>query len=469
MLDKLKAPNTYLLIFSLIVVAAILTWIVPAGEFDTVTKNIDGMEKDIVVQDSYHRVKQNPQGFVDVIAAPFRGLVDEHGAQVATFILLVGGAFGVFQRTEAVDRGLKVLVQAEKENPYLRKLVIPLFMTLFSLGGATFGMAEETIPFVLIFVPMAISLGYDSIVGVAIPFVGSGAGFAGAFLNPFTVGIAQGIAELPPFSGFELRVVVWILTTAIAITFVMIYAEKIKKDPRKSLTYDLDQGHKEDLKKESFEDVRLETKHKIVLFLFMAALVAVGLGATLDGWYIEEIAGVFFLTGIVLGIAGRLKVNEITDSFAKGAQDLVGTVLVLALARGILVIVEDGQIIHTILYGISNLIGGFHSVFSSFAMYFVQTFINTFVPSGSGQAALTMPIMAPLSDLVGVSRQTAVLAYQFGDGFTNLIIPTSAVLMGVLSIAKIPWDRWARWIIPLQLILGTFALIMLTVAYLIGY
>jgi uncharacterized ion transporter superfamily protein YfcC len=317
---------------------------------------------------------------------------------------------------------------------------------------------------------MALMLGYDSITGVAIPFVGAGVGFAGAFLNPFTIGIAQGIADLQIFSGMEYRLIVWTIVSTVAIIYIVRYANKIKRNPKLSLTYAIDEKKRENLHLKEFESFNgIDRKHKLVLFTFLAGILVLVFGVLKYEWFIEEICAVFVLTGLAVGFIGRLKINEITDSFIKGAKDLIGTAVVIALARGILIVATDGKIIDSILYGLSSSISGFHPIVSAQAMFVVQSLINVFVPSGSGQAALTMPIMAPLGDLVGVTRQTAVLAFQFGDGFTNLIIPTSAVTMGVLTLAEIPWEKWARWMFPLLLILVATALILLIPPYFMNW
>lgn len=463
-LKELKSPNTFAIIFSLVVFVALLTWIIPAGEFDRQEKN----GREIVLNGSYHHVESNPQNIDAVLMAPVRGFVDS--ALIIGFVLIVGGAFGVFQKTEAVDSGIHAIARAYKKSPAVRKMLIPIFMTIFSLAGAAFGMSEEIIPFILVFVPMALMLGYDSITGVAIPFIGAGVGFAGAFLNPFTVGIAQGIAELPIFSGMEYRIAAWLILTSTAILFVSRYASKVQKNPELSPTYEHDLQKRKDLHLESLNKYdKLDTNHKIVLFTFLAGLLVLVFGVLKYQWFIEEICAVFLITGIMVGILGRLSIKEITDSFVEGAKALIGTALVIALARGILVVSSDGRIIDTILYGLSSGINEFHPVVSGQAMFIVQSLINFFIPSGSGQAALTMPIMAPLGDLVGVTRQTAVLAFQFGDGFSNLIIPTSAVTMGVLTLAEIPWEKWAKWILPLQLLLFALGLLLLIPPYFIEW
>ncbi len=446
-LKELKTPNTYFLIFSLIILTAALSWIIPAGSFEKEMRE----GKEIVKNDSFHYVENSPQNIDAVLMAPVRGFVD--AALIIGFVLIVGGAFSVFQKTEAVDSAIKAIARAHTDSKFVRKMLIPIFMLIFSSAGAIFGMSEEIIPFILVFVPLALVLGYDSIVGVAIPFVGAGVGFAGAFLNPFTVGIAQGIAEIPLFSGIEYRLIVWFILTATAILFVTRYASKVKKNPETSITYKIDQERKQKFHIESIQEFGgIDTRHKIVLVTFLFGLIILVFGVLNYGWFIEEISAVFLLTGIFVGILGKLTIKEISDSFVSGAKDLIGTALVIALARGILVVAQDGKIIDTILFVLSNPIGSLHPVVSSQVMFIAQTMINFFVPSGSGQAALTMPVMAPLGDLVGVSRQTAVLAFQFGDGFSNLIIPTSAVTMGVLTLAEIPWEKWVKWIWKLQII-----------------
>ena len=461
---KIKAPNTFVIISSIIIAVAILTYVIPAGEFERIEK--DG--RVLVMPGTFKETDSNPQFIDKVLMAPINGFIA--AAEIIGFVLIVGGAFSVFQKTEAVDSAIKSIAAAHKKSKLVRTMLIPLFMTIFSLGGAVFGMGEEVIPFILIFVPMALVLGYDSITGVAIPFVGAGAGFAGAFINPFTLGIAQGIAELPILSGIEYRILVWLIVTATAIIFVSIYSNRIKQNPSLSPTFEMDKKKRSDYHisgEEIFEGI--DKTHKRVLWVFLIGLIILVYGVLEYQWFIKEICGLFILTGIAVGIVGGLNAKEITDSFIKGAKDLIGTAIVIALARGILIIATDGKIIDTILYSLSSIIDEMHPVISSQAMFLIQSMLNFFVPSGSGQAALTMPIMAPLGDLVGVSRQTAVLAFQFGDGFTNMIIPTSAITMGVLSLAEIPWEKWALWILPLEIIFFILSLILLIPPYFLNW
>jgi uncharacterized ion transporter superfamily protein YfcC len=461
---KLKVPNTYLLLFSILIFIAVLTWIIPGGEYERTT--IDGRE--IVVQNSFKYVNSNPQGFFALFIAPLKGFVE--AGMIIGFILLVGGAFNVIAKTDAINSLINKLARAHRNSPALRRLFIPVLILMFSIGGATFGMNEEIIPFVLIIVPICLALGYDSIIGVAIPLVGAHVGFASAFLNPFNVGIAQGIADVPIFSGIGYRVICWLISTAVAILFVLYYVKKMRKNPEKSPTF------KEDIERrntENFENIYNKTntfslRHKIVLITFALSLVMLVVGVIKFEWFIEEISAMFFIMGIVVGIIGGLKSDDIIKGFLDGAKDLVGTAIIVALARATLVISRDGHIIDTVLYGLSPYIESVSPIFASQKMFIVQAVINFFVHSGSGQAALTMPIMAPLADLAGVTRQTAILAFQFGE-YTNIIIPTSAVTMGALSMAKVPWEKWAYWVLPLQIILMLLGLLLLIPPNLIGW
>ncbi|MEJ5261809.1 MAG: YfcC family protein [Ignavibacterium sp.] len=461
---QLKVPNTYLLIFSLLVLIAALTWIIPGGKYERTIMN----GREVVVPNSFKYVESHPQGIFDLFISPLKGFVE--AALIIGFVLIVGGAFNVLAKTDAINSLINKLAKAYKTSKLLQNLFIPVLMLMFSLGGATFGMNEEIIPFVLIIVPICLALGYDSIVGVAIPLIGAHIGFASAFLNPFNVGIAQGIAEVPLFSGIGYRMISWAISTAVAILFLLWYVRRLKKNPRISPMFEEDEARR---KNEHFDviynnDNHFSLRHKAVLITFVLSLVLLVVGVVEFQWYIEEIAGMFFIMGIVVGIIGGLKSDDLIKAFVDGAKDLVGTALIIALARATLVLSRDANIIDTILYGLSPFIESSSPVFASQKMFVVQAIINFFVHSGSGQAALTMPIMAPLADLAGVTRQTAILAFQFGE-YTNIIIPTSAVTMGALSMARVPWDKWAKWVLPLMIILFVLGFILLIPPNLIGW
>ncbi|MEM9290281.1 MAG: TIGR00366 family protein [Acidobacteriota bacterium] len=479
MLSRLRAPNTFVLLFSFLCLVAALTWILPGGAYER--QQVEGRE--LVVAGSFHPVEANPQGPGAVLMAPVKGF--EGKGLIIGFVFLVGGVFGILHETKAIQAGIDAVVAASRKREWVRRAAIPVFMILFSLGGAVFGMSEEVIPFVLVFIPLALALGYDTVTGIAIPFVGAGAGFAGAFFNPFTLQIAQGIAEIELVSGWEYRAVVWVLTTAVAIVFVSLHAHRVARDPSRSPTPAADAAHRQRIQAEQQEnsgtadsagDERPTTEGKAlsgragaVLLAFALGMLVLVWGVGRYQWYIAEICAVFLGIGLAAALLGRLSAGQTSDAFVAGAKDLTATALVIALAQGILVIASDGRIIDTILHGLAGAIGQVHPIVTAQLMVLVQSAINFVVPSGSGQAALTMPVMAPLADLTGVSRQTAVLAFQFGDGFSNLIIPTSAVTMGVLTLAKVEWAAWARWLAPLFAIFLLLALLLMIPPFFIGW
>lgn len=451
---RIKLPDTLILLLAILAVFSVFTWLIPAGSYDRVLQ--DGRE--MVVNGSYHRVESAPASLWDFLLAPIRGFID--AGQIIAFIFFVAGSFGIINKTGAIEAGLQSVVSSTQQNRQLRFWVIPIIMSLFSLAGATFGMSEEVLVFVLITLPFSFALGYDSIVGISIPFIGAGAGFAGAFLNPFTVGIAQGIAEIPPFSGWEYRIVVWILFTVTAIIFVMRYARRIQNDPRKSPMFHIDR------KSEHLDSIDLDMhsfgwRQRLVVYIVLAGILILVVGVNRWDWYINEISVLFLVMGVTAAAVSKLKLQEAVDSFISGASDMLKVAMVIAIAKGILIVATEGKIIDTILFSMAEAVSDYPRAVSVEFMFLMQSALNFFLPSGSGQAALTMPIMAPLSDILGVSRQTAVLAFQLGDGLTNLIIPTSGVTMGVLTIARIPYEKWFRWMFPLMLVFFALAMLVL--------
>ena len=449
-----KVPDAMVIVAAILLLFVGLTWVIPAGEYERVEK----AGKMAVVPGTYEQVEAQPQSIWSFFTAPIKGFVA--AADVIAFVLLIGGAFYILQATGAIDAGLQRLITYAYEHPRVKPFIIPMLMTFFSVAGATFGMSEEVLVFILITLPLSYSLGYDAIVGVAIPFVGAGLGFAGAILNPFTVGIAQGIAELPPFSGWQYRLIVWLVFTAVGTAFVMWYAHRIEKKPERSLMHGRGgKGSDEDLKEA--EDLPFGWQRKLVLGIFVLTLGLLVYGVSEWGWYIEEISGLFVAMGIAAAIVYRLPLDETVQALVKGAQEMMPAALIIGLSRGILVVAEEGRIIDTILHSVTGAVGDLPNYISVQFMLVLQTFVNFFIPSGSGQAAVTMPLMTPLSDLLGISRQTAVLAYQFGDGITNLIIPTSGITMGILAIAKIPYEVWLKWIWKLILVLYLLSMFFL--------
>ncbi len=437
---KLRLPHTLVLIYAMVVLMTVATWIVPGGEYQRIEK--DG--KLMPVSGSFHAVAPKPQGLGALFISPIKGFVD--AAQIIIFVLLVGGTFAVIQKTGAVAAFIHNLALRFGRSGTLR------------------------MPFILIFVPLALSLGYDTITGVAIPFVGAAAGFAGAFFNPFTVGIAQGIAKLPLYSGMGFRLVIWAGGTAMAIAFVMRYAAKVRRDPRSSPVFEEDEIKRRafDLDKVGEERVAVTVRHKLVLGLFLLGMALLVFGIMKFKWYINEIAGLFLALGILSGIVGRLGGEETARGFVEGAKDMINTALIIGCARALLVVATEGKIMDTMLHGMESAIARFHPVFSAQLMFLSQCVINFFVHSGTAQAALTMPIMAPLGDLVGITRQTSVFAFQLAE-YINPILPTSGVTMGVLGLAGLRWEKWARWFLPLMLIWVVFGLLALVPAVLLRY
>ena len=439
-----KIPHTFTIVFALIVLAAVLTWVVPAGEY---TRVVEG-GREVVVNDSFHRVDAAPQTW-QIFSALFNGFVDK--ADIIIFILMVGGAFWILNNSHAIDVGVMAFLRrVQRLSRYkliaklgVNNIIITLVMLLFSLFGAIFGMSEETIAFVVVFIPLAIQMGYDSIVGVCMCYVAAHVGFAGAMLNPFTIGIAQGIVDLPLFSGLEYRFFCWVVLTIVGIAFVLWYAARVKANPERSPVHKLDDYWRE--RASSTEQSVLTVRHVLILILLLLTIVALVVGVLAWGWYIAEISALFLAMGILAGIIDRQSADDIAKLFLAGCKDILSAALVVGLASGIIFILRDGHIMDTLLYGLSRSLAQTGEVASLAVMYVFQTLLNIVMPSGSAKAALTMPIMTQFADLIGVSRQTTVLAFQFGDGFTNMLTPTSGVLIGVLGIARIPYGTWLKW------------------------
>lgn len=528
-----KIPHTYTIIASIIIICAILSWIIPAGEYDRHTIDVNGTTRTIIVDNSYHAVKSAPQTW-QVFSALLQGF--EKQAGIIAFLLIIGGAFQIMNSSRAIDVGIFSFLgytQGLERHRFMRKIgvnnvVISMIIVIFSLFGAVFGMSEETLAFIIIIVPLAISMGYDSITGLCMVYVAAHVGFAGAILNPFTIGIAQGLSDLPLFSGFEYRVFCWALLTVILIACVLVYAARVKCNPTSSLMYQADKYWRNRQAKNteeiayvvpltsyivygliltslvifsvvypsttfslgsasaSFFAIPLFTGlfalfgwlglrksfHFFVLSILAFTVIFLVIGVMGHGWYLPEISAIFLAMGILSGYAAGKNTDEIIKLFLEGAKDILSTSIVVGLAGGIIQILQDGHIIDPILHGLASLMNETGRVASIGAMYVIQTLINVVIPSGSAKAALTMPIMAPFSDVIGVSRQATVMAFQFGDGFTNMIVPTSAVLIGAIGIARIPYDVWVKWfwkILLLFIILGFLLLIPTVVMNLPGF
>ena len=538
-MKKRKVPHTFVIVFCCILVAAMMTWFIKPGKY--VDEQVNGESvmtfyyQDQLPEPYASEFHAEPQTW-QVFSALFKGFVKQSG--IIVFILIVGGAFWILSKSRAIDTGIMAFLGFTKRlehNKLIRKIgvnniIITLIMILFSLFGSVFGMSEETIAFTLIVIPLAISMGYDSIVGVCMVYVAAHIGFSGAMLNPFTIGIAQGIAGIPLFSGIGYRLVCWVILTVIGIAFVLWYANKVKKNPTASIVYKDDaywRGQKEEDRSQKEEDrsgnsgklSTLNSQFSVswwvygivsALLVYVAIrypmttlkigngasnlpLLPIGAGLFLVvgffalrksvayfiltmlfgtvfylivgvlgyDWYIMEIATLFLVMGIASGFASGKGASDIAKLFLEGMGDILSAAVIVGLAAGIVIVLQDGGIIDTILYGLSKSMNNLGVIASTEIMYGIQTLINIVIPSGSAKAAITMPIMAPFSDLIGISRQTTVMAFQFGDGFTNMITPTSGVLIATLGVARIPWEKWVRFIWKFILVLIVIGALLL--------
>lgn len=450
---KWGIPHTYAIIFLIIILATVATYFIPAGEYDRI--EVDGRE--VVVENSYSSVEQQPVSFFDMFISVPNGM--QEGARIIFYIFIVGGAFGIIQATGAIESGVHSLVQRMQHSGIL---LIPMSMILFSILGFTTGMSEETIIFVPIGIAIARALGYDTLVGTAMVSTGAASGFIGGMMNPFTVGIAQEIAEVKLFSGIGFRSVVYVIILATAITYVMRYAIKIKKDPTKSIMYGLEQSLDKMSSKETTTFATFNVRHALVLLSLAAGIVINMYGVFKLDWFLDELAANFLIVGLLSGLIGGLGVNKTFDALVDGMKLVAFGALIVGFARAILVVLESGVIIDSIIYSLVQVISQLPQTLNAIGMFAVQIVVNFFIPSGSGQAATTMPVMVPIADLLGIERQVAVLAFQYGDAITNSIIPTSAALMGYLAVAGIPYEKWVKFIwklIVMWLIIAAIALI----------
>lgn len=484
---KFKFPSAYTILFLLIIVVAILTWFIPAGRYD-----VD--EEGAPISGTYHQVEPNPQSFGDVIMAPILGmygLEDEEGVisgygvgelfgaiQVSLFVLIIGGFLGVTMKTGAIDAGIAAITKGLKGK---EKWLIPLLMIIFAAGGTTYGMAEETIAFYVLIVTVFIAAGYDSLTGVAVVMLGAGIGVLGSTVNPFATGIASGFADVPIGAGLPGRLIILILGVIMGIAFVMRYAEKVRKDPTKSLVYAQKEENEAHFlhRADSDEYPEFTGTRKVILVIFtLTFLVMVygvipweDLGITAIPtlwWWFPELTALFLLGAIIIGLIGRMGESDLTSSFVDGARDLLGVALIIALARGITVVMNNGLITDTVLYWAEQTLAGLEKVAFIEVTYLLYLPLSFLIPSTSGLATVSMPIMAPLADFAGIGREVVVTAYQSASGFINLFTPTSAVVMGGLAIGRVNYVTWLRFILPLLIGLTILVMIVLAGAVMIG-
>lgn len=461
---KIKFPTAYSILALLIVLLAALTWIIPAGSYEYLA---DGEP----IAGTYHTVTQNGQGLGAVFLAPLKGLYE--AIEVAVFILMVGGFLGVVMETGAINAGINNVVQKLKGR---EKLLIPLLMSIFALGGTTFGMSEETIAFYPLVLPIVIAAGYDAVVGVSIIMLGAGVGVLASTVNPFATGIASGFAGVSLGEGIILRAIMLMVLLPITIWYVLRYAERVRKNPEKSYVADMYERNREHFIGEGSKET-LSGRQKVALSLFGLTFLMMiygvipfedlGLPLQALNWWFPELSALFLVSGIIIGVFYRLKEEELVNAFLLGAKDLLGVAFIIGISRGITVIMNDGMITDTLLYwGESALTGSGKSAFLSM-MYLIFLPLSILIPSTSGLATLSMPILAPLADFAGVGRDLVITAFQAASGLINVVTPTSAVVMGGLAIGHVGYNRWLKFVWKLALILLVLSLGLLLLGLLL--
>jgi uncharacterized ion transporter superfamily protein YfcC len=481
--SRFQLPSAYTILFALIIVMAIATWFVPAGDYD-----VD--EAGSPIPGTYHEVESSPARIVvDSLKAPINGLYgiedpatgsvdvwnngELFGAiDVALFILVIGGFIGVTMKTGAIQAGIARLVSKLRGR---EKFMIGILMAVFALGGTTYGMAEESLAFYVLIITVMIAAGYDSLVGASILMLGCGIGVLGSTINPFATGIASEFAGIDLNDGIVGRLVLLVVGTAMGIFFVLRYAEKVRKDPSKSMVFDLKESNEAHFSASVEDDLtaKLSSQHKLILALFGGAFLVMiygvipwedlGVGITTLWWWFPEMTASFLLFAILIGLVGRMKEGELTSTFVDGARDLLGVALIIGIARGITVIMNNGQITDTVLHWAESALGDVGETGFAIVMYILFLPLSFLIPSTSGLATVAMPIMAPLADFAGADRALVVTAYQAASGLINLITPTSAVVMGGLAIARVPYGTYLRWVWPLIAALAGLSILVLGV------
>ena len=484
---RFSLPSAYTILFALIVLMAIATWIVPAGQY-----RLD--PEGAPVPGTYQEVASNPQRIlIDSLTAPINGLYGIEDAKgnisyynsgvlfgaidVALFIIVIGGFLGVTMQTGAIQAGIGRLVQRLRGR---ERWMIPILMTVFALGGSTYGMAEESLAFYALVITVMIAAGYDALTGAAVVLLGCGIGTLGSTINPFATGIASGFAEVPISEGLFSRLFILVVGLVIGIIFVMRYAARVKKDPTTSVVADMRQENDARFRvQEGQEEVQVLTaKRKIILVIFALAFVVMmygvipwedlGIGVPTLWWWFPEMTASFLLFSVIIGLVGKMSETRLTESFVDGARDLLGVALIIGIARGITVVMNNGGITDTVLHWAELALGDVGEAGFAIVMYGLFLPLSFLIPSSSGLATVSMPIMAPLAGFVGVPADLVVTAYQSASGLMNLFIPTSAVVMGGLAIARVPYGAYLKWIWPLLAMLAALTIVVLAAGALLA-
>lgn len=471
-IKQFKVPHVYAIIFALMVIFAVLTWIVPSGSYQrqevngrevTVAGTYEQSEKTYIDQETGDEVDLR-QGVFDVLQAPTRGI--QEAIEVVAFILIVGGSFQVITKTGAITSGMGRVVRRFKNKDIL---IIPIAMVLFALGGTSFGMAEETLPFFAIFMPIMMAMGFDSMTAFMVVFVGARTGYIASTINPFNVLIAQGILGIQGNPQLWLRMIAWVVLTAVAITWVVLYARRVKKNPESSITFEDDIAKKvEFAADESALDAEFTGRQKGVLAVFIAGMCLIIWGLVTQGWYMNEISAVFLAMGLLAGVIAGFSQDVIAQEFVAGIADFAFSAIVVGLARGILVIASDGMIIDTILNALATGLGGIPAVLFTTLLYAVENLLAILVPSSSGLAALTAPIFGPLTELMGLNPEAAVWALSMGSATMSLICPTSAILVAGLGVCKIKLGQWWKTVWKFFLVVSLINIVFVAISGLIA-
>ena len=454
---KLAMPNTYVIVFIIICLCMVMTWIIPAGEYDRV---VNETGRSVIVDGSYHSVASNPVGPIGVFYAIEQGFVE--CADIIFFVVFAFSFVNILMKNGTFDACVGAILRKTKN--FNVQWLFMLIMFLFGLLGSTMGMSEETYGMYPVFIGLASALGYDAIVGASVVYIGVETGFASATLNPFTVGVANGIAGVTMSSGMLVyRIICFAIFQVVAMTYVWRYASKIKKDPTKSLLYGTEFYHMGSTKsQEEMMQTEMTTRHKLCGVTFLVTIGLLVWGVLVKGWYIDELATLFLIAMVVAAVIGGETPNGIAMNLIEAAKAMMFGALIIGVSRAILIVLQNGCIIDTVLYGMASVLQHASGAFNAGLMVIVQNMLNFFIPSGSGQAAVSMPIMAPLADLVGVDREIAVLAFSFGDGYSNMFWPSSvATCVGIMGL---PINKWYRWITPLFVTFFILELVLVTVA-----
>lgn len=459
---SLEGINPMLFLVVVMIIVVIASYLVPAGSFERVYDA--AVDRDIVVPGSFQYTEQNPIGFFDLMMSLTLGI--QNASYIIAFLLIIGGMFAIMDGTGAINAGLANVVRATRGKELI---MIPVLMTVFGLMSCFCANFEEFLAFVPLILAVSLSMGFDSMTAMGIVFGSVAAGYGGAATNAFTVGVAQSIAGLPMFSGMTLRLVLFVALLLVSMAYVMWHANRVKKHPEKSpcRTADLENAKKYVLDVENIAP--LTGRQKLVLVVLLLAILWTIYGVLVHGYYIDELAAVFLTAGVVAGLLGGSRPSRICDDFLKGAANMLAPCMMIGMANAVVLMMTDAGIIDTIIYALSNLLLGLPSALLAIGMFLVQTLFNLVVPSGSGQAAITMPLMAPLADMVGVTRQTAVLAYQLGSTFTDLIGPTSGEILVAGAMCGIAYPKWFKWLLPLFCLWCLVAFGFLTYATVTGY